>query len=99
MAAGGEAENADALRVDLPSIRARPDPAHGTLSIEQRRRVVIPRRDPVLQDERADTDGVEPARDVVALVPHREVAVAAPRADHDGDSDVVVGGCRVQRQK
>src|SRR5262249_45694501 len=56
--------------------------ADGPLGVLQRGGVAVARGVAVLEDDAGGAERVEPAGDGVALVVHRQVAVAAARADH-----------------
>ena len=94
MPAGGEAHDADAVRLDVELGRARSHDADRAEHVLQHRRMVVARAQAVLQDERRDAARREPARHLMALVVHRERAVAAARADHDARA----GGLGLRRQ-
>src|SRR5437660_1341878 len=87
MAAGGEAHDADAVRIDLPFRGARADETNGPLGVLQRRRMnrrgTNFRGDAVLQDKCRHAEVVEELRDLLAFMVVGEEAVAASRTDDD----------------
>ena len=94
VAAGGEAEHADPLRIDGIVGRSRPYHAQGALHVLQWRlgtcRPAFPRQ-AVDQHEGGDAGGCEPIRDGHALVADVDAAIAAAGC-HDHGGPVGIGG-------
>src|SRR6185503_16506016 len=84
MPPGGEAEDPEASRIEPELLRARTQQANRALRVLQGHGMAISGTHPVLQNERGDPEGVEPLRDVFALVSAGQRTVAAARPDEDG---------------
>ena len=94
MAACGEAEDADALRIDMPACGIRTRQPQSALGIQQRDGVAQ-QRQAILQDDACDAVFIEPFGDGVTL-PRGDVPdVAAARAEDDGGA--VSFACRRQK--
>src|SRR5581483_6455419 len=86
-----EAEDADAIRIDLPLRGPSADGSQGTLRILDRRGVMILGCQAVLQNDAGDTNRIEPSGDLIAFMIHRQGAIASTRTNNDGSSRVLVG--------
>src|SRR6478736_1169421 len=99
MAACREAHDADAIGFDVELVRARSDDADRAEDVLKHRRMVIARAKPVLEHEARDAARRQPARDLEALVIHREVAIAAAWTDDDAGAGGLALGWQVDRQR
>ncbi len=84
MAAGGEADDADFVGVDIPVGGVGADGADGAAEVLEGGGVAVARGDAVFEDEGGDAAGREPPGDLMALVGHDDGAVAAAGTDDDG---------------
>src|SRR5262245_45538543 len=84
MAASGKAHQPDARGIDSPLIGIGTYHSHGTLGVFQRDGMTIAvSRVAILEHEGTNAQRVEPEGDVAAFFRHREVAIAAARANDD----------------
>jgi len=93
--AGGEAEDADFARVDVPVGGVGAGEAHGLLRVFEVGGVggvTAFFGDAVLDEEAGDADGVEPVADVEAFAVPCEDFVGAAGEDEDGCVGIVAGG-------
>lgn len=91
MTAGGEADDTDALWVEVPGFCIGADEADGALSVGERGGVVVFWGEAVAKDEGGDAVIGEPLSDDAGLV-SCETAVPAARADDEGGAGGFVGG-------
>ncbi len=90
LTAGGEADEAEGIRVDPPTGGIGPDESHGTLGVEQSGEGGGGHA--VLEDEGGDADGIEPVRDFQTLVFVGEALHATAGNDqHSGAVPLVDG--------
>ena len=80
MAAGGEAQDPDAMRINLPLHRLGTDGANGMLSIEQRHQEAAFGQS-VFQDDRRDAVPIEPFGNRIAFAFRDMADVAATGTD------------------
>ncbi len=100
VSAGGEAEDADVLRIDAPLGRFRSDETHGALRVVHRRRVAVAvAAVAISQNETRHAERIEPLRDLMTLVIHGQPAVTAAGADHDARAGRAVGLRQIDRQR
>src|SRR5262249_39791321 len=83
MPAGGEAPDADALRVEVPFFGAGADGADRALDILERCRMMVARRDTILEHERRHALLIEPFCDLLAFMVHSEKLIPAAGTDND----------------
>ena len=89
--AGGEAEDADALGIDIPLLRPRANGANGTLGVVERRGMAVAFATvPIIHNEAGHADGVQPAPNLMPFMIHRPVSVAAAGADDNRGSICLV---------
>src|SRR6266436_1990483 len=62
VASSGKPPNANAVRMDAEFRRVRTDIAHGALAIENRRGIVVPGSNSVMQHKSSNCTIIEPAR-------------------------------------
>ena len=89
MTAGGEAHDADALRIEMPLGGVRVDSGEGVLRIDKRRAIagsVRGRRHAVFHESGVDTDAIEPLADLAAFEIEREDAIAPAGENYDGSA-------------
>jgi hypothetical protein len=92
IAASGEADDADAVWVNVPGVGVLADEAHGSLSVLQSGGVFREWTgvgDSVFDEDAVDADGVEPAADLGALDIESEDFVGAAGEGEDGGAGVV----------
>ena len=95
MGAGGEPEDADTGRVEIPLPGMKADEAQGALRVLQRQKVLVVTRacrHTVFQQHTRDADGIEPLADFGAFEVHRENGVAAAGAHDHGRASVLLLG-------
>ena len=80
VAAGRKAHHADAIGRDAELLRAGAHEPDRALRVAELDRVVIPRPEPVLEDERRDAGRVQQVRDLPSLVIRGETARSRRRA-------------------
>ena len=85
VAAGGEADDADALRIATPSLSVGAHHANRPLGIEQRHKRP-PARKPILQHNPGDAMRIQPLGDATTLRSRHETAVSAAGTDHSRGS-------------
>ena len=96
MAAGGEADDADAVGIDVVIGGAGAHQLHGAARIEQRNgKQIAVGTEPVLQDEGAKAARGEPVRDFPALEVGGQHGVRTAGQDDDGRA-VAVAGLRIE---
>ena len=92
MAAGGEAQDPDLVRRQVPSGGVLAHQADRPLRVLERRqvpRLPLARGNPVLEDDPRDAQAVQPRGDVGSLVVHHEHPVTAAGADDDRDAGIL----------
>jgi len=89
--AGGETQDADAIRVNAPLLRVSTRHADRALDVVDHRRVMVFGPEAVLEDDAGRAAGIEPFRDGFALVVG-QVPVPAAGADDDGGAVVLAVG-------
>lgn len=102
VAAGGEAEDADALGIEAEFAGFRPDETHSALRVHEGEfvgRVAIAARDAVFQDGGRNTDRVEPLRDFGAFKIPGKDAVATTGGDDDGRAIAFAFGRLIQGER
>ena len=82
VAAGGESPHAQALRIDAVFCRMRADQPHRTLSVFNRRWIVVG-CDAIIQHEGGNSLRIQPPSDLEALVANSNVLIPAARNDKD----------------
>ena len=92
MAPCGKAEDADALRIDLPFLGTGADKADGTLGVAQGNWMVVLRAEPVFQDDRGDAVRIEPVGDLDALDRLEVLASQFARVDNSSRMALVQAG-------
>src|SRR6185312_2232460 len=83
VAARRETHDADVVLGQMISIGVVTYPTHRAPSVVDGLRIAMTRAVPVLQHEGGHVMPIEPLRDQGTLPIHREVCIAATRADHD----------------
>ena len=85
MAAGGEANDDDAIGIDVVVRRAGADGLDGTAGVEKRdREQIAVRAEPVAEDEGAEAAGGEPVGNFAAFKVAGEMKVGTAGKDDDG---------------
>src|SRR5277367_4095791 len=99
MAAGGEADDADAMGIDGPLGGIRSHQAHGALDIEKFRGVVIAvRPEAVFEKTRGDSKTIEPAADGDAFA-GAEMRVSTAGTDDDGGAGEFRRGGKIEGER
>ena len=95
MAPRGEAEDADAFRIDFQLVGVRTDGADGALGVAEWDWMVVLGAETVLEDDAGDAVGVQPGGNLLPFVVDRQSAVAAAGADDDGGAVGFLRGVNV----
>src|SRR5205807_10631504 len=70
--------------VDAPILGMGARVANGALGILELRRMMVLRSKAIADDDARDAVAIEPARDLLALMIHGQIAIAAAGEDNDG---------------
>ena len=94
VAARGESPHTQPLRIDAILRRVRADQPHRALAILNGHRPVVG-GDAIIQHEGRNALGIEPCRDLEALVADGDVLISTARNDEDGGA----GGARLREER